>query len=266
MINVNITDNTFTHCPSISANGKPKYFQWDTTSKSNSKYNFYTDNFLQVKDTKSVALLIEPPQINCWTYDYVKNNYFYFNYVLTWNRQLDIPNALFYPFGCCWIDDSDCLIHKKTKNISMIASEKDSASGHRLRHEVVKNLTGFDLYGRVYNPIEKKITGLKDYRFQIVIENEKINDWFTEKIIDCFQTGTIPIYWGCDSIGEYFDINGIITFNSIEHLKEIIRGLDDVLYKKKINSVINNFNLSRKYKIPEDWIYEKYPNLFLWNM
>ena len=48
-----------------------------------------------------------------------------------------------------------------------------------------------------------------------------INDFFTDKIIDCFLTGTIPIYHGCQDISDYFDIEGIIIFNENLDLSDL---------------------------------------------
>jgi hypothetical protein len=93
--------------------------------------------------------------------------------------------------------------------------------------------------------------------FSIVVENTIKDYYFTEKLIDCFRTGTIPIYWGCPSIGDFFDLNGIIIFNSIEELNDIIHNLNEELYNSKLNSVIINFNKSKDYLLPDDIIYKK---------
>ena len=38
--------------------------------------------------------------------------------------------------------------------------------------------------------------------------------YFTEKLLDCFLTRTVPVYWGCPDIYEYFDLDGIIHVNN----------------------------------------------------
>ena len=48
-----------------------------------------------------------------------------------------------------------------------------------------------------------------------------INLPFSEKLLDAMAVGTIPVYWGCPEIDKFFDKNGIITFNTIEELKDI---------------------------------------------
>jgi isopentenyl phosphate kinase len=47
-------------------------------------------------------------------------------------------------------------------------------------------------------------------------ENSIYPKYYTEKITDCFATGTIPIYYGDRSIGEDFDMNGIIFMDDID--------------------------------------------------
>ena len=103
--------------------------------------------------------------------------------------------------------------------------------------------------------MEYKVEGLRDYRFSVVIENCKRDYYFTEKLIDCFMTGTVPIYWGCPSIGEFFDTRGMILFDSADEAKEIIESLDKELYHSKEKFVKKNFNKAKEYIIPEDWIY-----------
>ena len=142
--------------------------------------------------------------------------------------------------------------------ISIISSNKTQTNGHRLRHDIINQLNGkIDVYGRTYNPIDYKLDGLKEYKFHIVVENTKRDYWFTEKLIDCFVTGTVPIYWGCPSIGDFFDTNGMIIFDNVEELVGIINNLSIDDYIKRLESIKNNFNKSKKYLLPDDIIYKK---------
>ena len=45
---------------------------------------------------------------------------------------------------------------------------------------------------------------------------------FTEKLIDAFLTGTIPLYWGCPTIGEFFDMDGILLFDNVDVLVDLV--------------------------------------------
>jgi hypothetical protein len=54
---------------------------------------------------------------------------------------------------------------------------------------------------RVYRgQIETKTSVLGQYTFALCFENMILKGWITEKIFDCFFTGTIPIYWGAPDV------------------------------------------------------------------
>ena len=154
-------------------------------------------------------------------------------------------------------------IHEKSKSISTIFSWKTWNHGHRLRHSIYnmfKDSGKINFYGSGCDkPIDLKVDGLKDYRFSVVIENSIESDYFTEKLLDCFLTGTIPIYWGTKNIENYFDTNGVIFINDENELSTIIDTLDVELYNSKINSIQSNFESAKKYIYPEK-IIETYLN------
>jgi hypothetical protein len=208
----------------------------------------------------SIAWLIEPKEIAPYTYDFIVNNNNKFKKVFTHEKSLldKGGNYELLPFGCCWIKPEDQKIYNKSKMISIISSNKTQTNGHRLRHDIINQLNGkIDVYGRTYNPIDYKLDGLKEYKFHIVVENTKRDYWFTEKLIDCFVTGTVPIYWGCPSIGDFFDTNGMIIFDNVGELVDIVNNLSIDDYIKRLESIKNNFNKSKKYLLPDDIIYKK---------
>ena len=83
------------------------------------------------------------------------------------------------------------------------------------------------------------------------MENNIEPDYFTEKLIDCFLTGTIPIYLGTKQVENYFDSNGIIFFDGDEDLPNILNELTSDLYDSKIESIKKNFELAKEYMFPE---------------
>ena len=147
----------------------------------------------------------------------------------------------------------------KKFQLSHVMSRKNFLPGHNLRHEtkeIIIKKRDFDLFFPESIPMEEKYKLFEDSMFHIAIENTRNVNYISEKIIDCFATGTIPIYWGCPSIKDFFDINGIITFNNIDELKDIIKTLDIELYRSKIQHILNNFDLCRKYMVCDNLIYE----------
>jgi hypothetical protein len=98
---------------------------------------------------------------------------------------------------------------------------------------------------KVYNPVKKKIEALKDYRYSFCIENCKKDYYFTEKLLDCFLSGTVPIYWGCPNLSDFgYDERGIIRFNTKEELLEIINNLTPETYYEMLPYIRHNYNLA----------------------
>lgn len=244
----------------------PTYFEWFRENELVSDTVFITDLHLhevdKFKSKRKVGLVIEPPDINPGIYEYVDKNNKKFDYILTFDKNLLSTgrNFLFYFFGCCWIQDFSK--PNKNKLCSMIASNKRMTQGHSFRQDVVRTFSNrVDHFGNGFRRLEVRENGFRDYYFSIVLENSRPQYYFSEKLIDCFASRTIPLYWGSD-VSPFFDTKGIITFNTIEDLENIFKTLTPEKYFSMIESVENNFKLVEKYKIPEDFIYKSYPFLF----
>lgn len=270
MLKINLRDGNFSHHPkgqSMSYGHYPSYFEWFRENELVSDTVFITDLHLQEvekysKSKRKVALLIEPPDINPGIYDYVDKNYKNFDYILTFDRRLleTGRNFLFYFFGCCWI--KDYTVPKKSKLCSMIASNKRMTSGHSFRQDVVRQFSKrVDHFGNGFNRLEIREDGFRDYYFSIVLENSRPQYYFSEKLVDCFASRTVPLYWGSD-VSPFFDTNGIIQFNNLDELEHLFKTLTPEKYNSMLESVENNFKLVEKYKIPEDFIFKSYPFLF----
>ena len=212
-------------------------------------------------EQKSIAWLVESPKVFPGSLSFVTENHQKFDYVLTHQAALlglD-PKVLFCPVGGSWIKDTQWKVYKKSKMLSLIASSKKSYKGHQLRHAVASRFSkSMDLFGRAYKPVKHKVEALKDYRYSIVIENCRSDFYFTEKLIDAFACGTVPVYWGCPSIGKFFDERGIICFTSIGELPQILSTLSDEDYHNRLEGIRANFNEARKYRLAEDWMWNNY--------
>ena len=266
-IKLPIKDNLFSHVKCSSLVGEPKLFDWDRDDDNLKDYVFLTDSHVHMVDSfsnkKKYAWLLESPDIETNAHEFVKNNPDKFDLIFTSRKDIlsTINHSKFLVFGSCWINYEDRGLHFESKNklISMVSSGRAMTSGHILRNNIANSYkNNIDLFGRAYNPIDNKITSLKNYMFQIVVENNKSDYYFTEKLIDCLQTGVIPIYWGCPSIGDFFDTNGILSFDTIEDLEKIISTLSKELYLSKKESIEKNFEESKKYTIAEDYLTDHY--------
>lgn len=105
----------------------------------------------------------------------------------------------------------------KRDRISWVTSNATHKEGHKLRMSfkdyMLEQGFTFDLFGRGFNPINDKFDGIFPYKYSIAIENYSCNDYWTEKIADCFLSWTIPIYWGAKNILSYFPEKSIIRID-----------------------------------------------------
>jgi hypothetical protein len=109
------------------------------------------------------------------------------------------------------------------------------------------------LFGRGFNPISNKELGLNQYRFSIAMENGVYPLMYSEKITDCFATGTIPIYYGTSMIYDVFNKEGIIMLDQFN-----INELSVDLYESKKDAIQENYEISIDMSVAEDYIYLNY--------
>lgn len=269
MIDVRIFDKEFMHAQSYSGSNVPKHFRWKRDGPCTAT-NFFTNqclgDFEQCVFDKRIAWMTEPPSMNPESYRKIVELEHEFDYVLTYDKRLldRGQQYLFYPIGGSWIPEDVDLSPPKTKLLSMISSNKRGCVGYELRHDIVEALhPHMEIFGQIVSkPIRCKTEGLLPFKFSIVVENDQLDDYFTEKLIDCLACGTIPFYWGTPSIGR-FDADGIIPFNNVDDLTiKLALYCDDTFYKENQNAVLHNIEAAKQYRVPENWIYEHYPFLF----
>lgn len=251
----------------------PKNFDWYRGDEQVSEHTWYTSwtllDALKDPSPKKVAWLIEPPSIHDWPYEFVRDKGWIFEAILTYDRDLieldGIPSRLI-PHGGSWIGETDWVMRPKNpKVVCMIVSEKDVAPGHRMRHEIAERYKNrINVCGRGYRPFNRKVDILaySHFSYAVIVESTRMDWYFTEKLIDCFATGTIPIYRGCPSIDEFFNPRGFAKFRNVEGLEMI---LDMIAVGAPIannEAMVENFKTAKEYFRPEDWAYERYPELF----
>ena len=88
--------------------------------------------------------------------------------------------------------------------------------------------------------------------FSVAIENNVLRTYFTEKVLDCFATGTIPIYLGAPDIGDHFNIDGILTLDDFD-------SISTDLYYSKMDAIQDKLDaggniMRRASYIPKDYI------------
>lgn len=256
-----------------------RYFMWDRCNYG-LDIHFYAHNnmlFPCGQPLRKYGLLIESKQIvpdNYGIFDKNKGLANEYDAIFTYDEELlnKLPNAKFFP-GCAsvWYGkkdgefywDSECY-QKKNKQISIVSSDKKMCHLHEVRLELsrfCKRNKLADTFGTFDGGRHCLIDdSLNDYRYSIIIENDISDYFFTEKIVNCFASQTIPIYLGARKIDEYFNIDGIIVLNEtqIGDIENVLRKCTSEYYHEHLDAVMDNFERVYQYQNVYDWLYEHY--------
>ena len=144
--------------------------------------------------------------------------------VLSWNSDINTPNSVVFPHGERNLDLEYCQSFKDRERVfevNFLRGVLNKIEGHHLRHRIFDKESDITVPHKWYpylsdfnhaknnrpdgadtpkgNPIEgegKKELWNRNAMFHVAVENSSHNNYYTDKIIDCFCTKTVPIYWG----------------------------------------------------------------------
>lgn len=171
-------------------------------------------------DPRKIWTVVHEPPTGCYKLWHINADYSARTY--TCDPELRGPEYIQNQPALGWSlhHDYDCLTKcsppQKTKQLSWVTSNKRFLKGHRRRMQFLKRIQDeidFDLFGRGIQPIEHKWDGLAPYRYSLAIENFSNSLYWSEKISDCFLAWTMPIYYGCTHITDYFPAEAMIQID-----------------------------------------------------
>ena len=271
-----------------------RYIIWDRYNYGNETHFYSHDEIFRTvgKPKRKFAFLVESRSIRSDSYknvlvhkDYVEKN---FDMLFTFDVQIldEISNARFAPFpAIIWYGiNSEGIMaggaeagflgdgkpkegfiispenyKRKTKNISMICSEKEFTTMQALRKALAfkcKNESLADTYGQFDGGAYCKIElPFEHYRYSIAVENGIEPYYFTEKILNCFAAQTIPIYLGATKIDQFFNADGIIQIGieDCEHIEKILKLCTAEEYERRLPAVLDNFNRAMRAMTQTRW-------------
>lgn len=182
---------------------------------------------------------------------------FYKGAILCWHDKLiSLPQSRFWNPTDKWVEEG---LSDKIFGVSGTVSNKihEAADGYRLRYNILLNQHLIKIPSMVWNftklwngeevqyPLPKKDVSMK-YMFGLAIENVRENGYFTEKLIDCFATYTVPLYFGAPNISDFFDMDGIIVLDQYNWMDQI-NSLTKDDFKKRKQAMDINYENSKKY-------------------
>ena len=232
------------------------------------KYDIYIDTLRFYPSNKEkIYIICEPSVFMPERLNFLEKYNKEFKLILTFDVQIlnKYNNAKLLLFGTTWIPKEIWNnSYQKENKISFWVGHKLMLEGHHLRQNIFKKLNlikNIDLYlskhhlyfhqNSKYISIlgDSKLCLFEKYKFHLCIENCRMENYFTEKIMDCFLTKTIPIYWGCLNISQYFNPKGIVILNTnnLFEIINIINNLSFDMYEQNIEAINENHKLAQKY-------------------
>lgn len=188
-------------------------------------------------------------------HDWIVKNNNLFSLILTWSNRIlnQCPNSMLLLYGEGWVDEQEGAIYEQNDKhfeISFIRGEKLLSAGHLLRHQIFNRKNEILIPTKFLEKtdtstgeklISNKILTHKNSMYSLIVENTSHHNYFTEKITDCILMKSLPIYWGCTNIENFYNPEGIIQIYSD----------DDAI--EKINMLTPEYYLERKDIIEENW-------------
>lgn len=245
--------------------------------------NFFSkENLYNIRSQYDYLILFdgcEPPLINNMENNIIENiNLFDKIYTINKNIYEKYENTYQFVFGSCWVltnvEGLDCKFQKNYNNqfstdkkymISFIKSTKNFLPGHKLRHDIMDIISKkreWTLFFPNNIPINEKKILFQESMFHLCIENSRYNNYITEKLIDCFMSYTVPIYWGAPNVSEHFNQKGIITFEDKKSLNDVLDKITEYDFYDRLPYILENYDIAfKKYAFFFDRINEIILNL-----
>jgi hypothetical protein len=113
--------------------------------------------------------------------------------------------------------------------------------GWQRRHPAIPG----DLYASVLSayrgPVHEKLATMAQYRFALCFENSEFGGYVSEKIFDCFFTGTIPVYLGAPDVARSIPESAFIDmrrFRTYRDLEVFLDSLDEQQIAHYVESAV----------------------------
>lgn len=209
------------------------------------------------------------PDFMCDTEDLIIENSDKMSRIFTRRKKIleKCDNAVLHPFGDCWLSpEPKHLWTDKEMSVSFTTTNKyrEGVDGYTIRHQIVSNLNRVKDIGSLpfyyyassrlpcYPEISDYVLGDKRdimfrHAFHVAVENNRCDNFFTEKLMDCFISKTVPIYFGTNDIGDFFNTDGMLIFDTMGDLANILGNLDEGIYKSMKEAIEDNYHRAKQY-------------------
>ncbi len=196
--------------------------------------------------SKKILMQWESPVNNPWAYKNIKFITSHYDKSYFIPRAAGFPH-FYHPQNFDRLNEEH--FNNSPRKFLLMMNSKGKVKGfwkNELYNERIKALEFFskynevDLYGDRWENsalfikkiwrgfVDDKPKTMSDYKFALCFENAVWSGYVTEKIFDCMQVGTIPIYWGAPDIEDYVPADCFIDmrkFSNYEELRNFLHAL-----------------------------------------
>ncbi len=127
---------------------------------------------------------------------------------------------------------SDEEIKNKKAFCNFVYSNCSAQKSRENFFELLNSYKKVDSGGRYLNniggPVADKYEFQKQYKFSIAFENCCHIGYTTEKIVQAFSAGTVPIYFGNSEISKEFNSEAFINVHNFSSMEEVIKKIEEI--------------------------------------
>lgn len=225
----------------------------------------YFDNRIigaQLEENKTNVAVVTCEPFEIISHDvekYLLRNWADFDLILTDKLSLlTLPNAVIFVYAHPQVSGRDARRGPLADGVSTIIGHKMWTIGHRMRHVLwdrrheITRIPTYFFASHLGGPPSSRVlyqdkAPLFDYQFHIAIENTQSPFYITEKALDCFRTGVLPIYYGATQVDEFFDERGFIAVDSVDDIIYSCNQISTKFYESKRKFIGINMQLSESY-------------------
>ena len=132
-------------------------------------------------------------------------------------------------------------VPQKIDLVSVICSNKTATEAQRARLALVcllKEHLGdvLHVYGRGFNPVDDKMSAIAPYKYHVVLENNLLPHFWTEKLSDAWLGWSLPLYLGAPNLGTVCPAAGFVPLPAgapEDCVRVVIQALESQLWESR---------------------------------
>ncbi len=202
----------------------------------------------RVPEGNLIFVLSEPEYNHVYSSNYLGQ----FDRILTWREDIRGDNVMRTNCVTNWwvkrtYDQLKNDVVEKTATLSVVSSNRATFPGHRRRFAFINRMIGhfkdrLAVYGGLGGEtVHDKYDAIAPYEYSIAIEADQHAGYWTEKIVDCYLSETMPIYFGCPDIADFVPADTFVAIDIDDYkgsIRTIEEAIDGNLYQQRRQKII----------------------------